>query len=139
MTDNEILKALECCGNDKSGCIGCTFFKVFRSGDRCIPQIAKKALDLINRQKAEVESLQDEVVIKTSMYNDMKSQRDKEHQYCMHYITMIAKAKTEGIKEFWNMLKRKAFGIIDPDSSIKVVDVADGDNLVKEMTEGVQE
>jgi len=51
----------------------------------------------------------------------------------------IENAKSEAIKEFWKMLKRKAFGIIDPDSSIKVVDVADGDNLVKEMEGGTNE
>ena len=54
MTDNEIIKALECCRD--GDCKSCTF-------DECTTGLLDKgiALDLINRQKAEIEKLEAEV------------------------------------------------------------------------------
>ena len=50
MTDNEIIKALEYCYRG-GGCCGCPY-------GRCIEaHITELALDLINRQKAEIERL----------------------------------------------------------------------------------
>lgn len=58
MTDNEIIKALECCG-DESGinhaCSKCPKFK--DNDDFCETALHNQALDLINRQKAEIERL----------------------------------------------------------------------------------
>lgn len=51
MTDNEIIKALECCMN---ACKECPFKKY---GEECAAKLNKCALDLINRQKAEIERL----------------------------------------------------------------------------------
>ena len=55
MTDNDIIKALECCGI-KSDCIGC-YFNTHEAEDICAREIVKKAFDLINRQQAEIERL----------------------------------------------------------------------------------
>lgn len=58
MTDNEIIKALECCKNGQ--CADCpriyTPYEIFR----CKEDLISNALDLINRQQAEVERLRDE-------------------------------------------------------------------------------
>ena len=55
MTDNEIIKALEICGTYKGKCIDCpAFVKVDRSNCK---KVLLGALDLINRQKAEIERL----------------------------------------------------------------------------------
>ena len=52
MTDNEIIKAVECCiGNTKCG--ECPMFRT----PNCMNKVFDYALDLINRQKAEVEKL----------------------------------------------------------------------------------
>lgn len=51
MTDNEIIKALECCS--KGDCDNCP-----NNYGSCCYRLAKKSLDLINRQKAEIEKLQ---------------------------------------------------------------------------------
>jgi hypothetical protein len=52
MTDNEIIKALECCDGTLAGCAECPNYK-----NRFCCTIEKDALDLINRQKAEIEGL----------------------------------------------------------------------------------
>ena len=58
MTDNEIIKALECFAIDKdfdeTHCIGCAFEHQFCTANMS-EDIAIPALDLINRQKAEIE------------------------------------------------------------------------------------
>ena len=60
MTDNEIIKALECCLDvSPSTCKSCPLFNITNSTMVCSKIATKFALDLINRQKAEVENLKD--------------------------------------------------------------------------------
>lgn len=47
MTDNEIIKALECCTNARKGCKQCPLYCM--SSARCITVTMTSALDLINR------------------------------------------------------------------------------------------
>lgn len=57
MTDNEIIKALEYCVNGSAeDCDFCEFH-----GNECRAGIVCEALDLIKRQKAEVESLESRI------------------------------------------------------------------------------
>ena len=58
MTDNEIIKALECCGG--SNCHECPI-------EGCTDDIFGNALDLINRQKAEIEAYK-ECIAKVKNY-----------------------------------------------------------------------
>lgn len=59
MTDNEIIKALECCAI-KNDCKGC-YFDTHEAGDICAREVVKNAFDLINRQQTKIERLHDEV------------------------------------------------------------------------------
>lgn len=56
MTDNDIIKALECCADTTKECEDCPFLQF-----ECIVDtensLVKSALDLINRQQAEIERL----------------------------------------------------------------------------------
>lgn len=54
LTDNEIIKALKCCGRES--CFGCPYRGKCHQGNPMI----KDAIDLINRQKAEIEQWQEE-------------------------------------------------------------------------------
>ncbi len=56
MTDTEIIKALECCSNsnsDEDYCKDCPYNSI----KYCASAISKDALNLINRQKAEIEEI----------------------------------------------------------------------------------
>ena len=55
MTNNEIIKALMCCG-DKN----CKYCPNFSEDIECSEKLIKLSLDLINRQKAEIEQLTEE-------------------------------------------------------------------------------
>ena len=58
MTDAEIVKALECClDTSPLTCKNCPLFNVTNSTMVCSKSATKFSLDLINRQKEEIERL----------------------------------------------------------------------------------
>ena len=100
MTDNEIIKALECCigrvtaarrncGNydDFLYCIECPLH--FTGG--CSDEVKRVALDLINSQKAEIES---EVLL-----------RQQWQEKCNELLEERQHIKAEAVKEFAERLK----------------------------------
>lgn len=110
MTDNEIIKALECCSTDvrENTCPKCAFYKKHR----CSTLMLNAASDLINRQKAEIERLQKNI--------------DGLNIFIKNHIKVI---RLQAIKEFAERLK---CGVPQETGVIRCADV---DNLVKEMTE----
>lgn len=59
MTDEQIIKALECCANSK--CVGCLFNDGFADCIECTTELAKNALFIISRQIGEIEQLKQDV------------------------------------------------------------------------------
>ena len=111
MTDNEIIKALECCAV-MYDCPDCPF--------ECdcgnMGNLSTAAIDLINRQKAEIERL------KKDKYNFQKALNQSED------YRLIAKA--EGAKEVIERLKEEA--TVDDDMTWWIANV-DIDKVLKEM------
>ena len=60
MTDSEIVKALKCCGDDASKCLSCPLYSMKCA--YCVKMLCNNALDLINRQRAEIEKAKSEAV-----------------------------------------------------------------------------
>ena len=108
MTDNEIIKALKCCSD--SNCHECPI-------EGCTDDIFGNALDLINRQKAENDSLKVDLAKCSIRLDNLYKTADE--------------IKSEAIKEFAERLKKRFYLI----AGRCVVDVYHIDNLVKEMTE----
>ena len=130
MTDNEIIKAMQCViGNDVK-CSECTYQKVLPFPS-CRRKCAKNALDLINRQKAEIEKLKQEndFFRKTITENAQRALEVK--------VEEIEKAKSEAIKEFAERLKEKCYEDFQETCEMLSPYVTDDDidDLVKEMTE----
>lgn len=126
MTDNEIVKALECCCIEHD-CSKCPYTK--NKGCSCINDILKDALDLINRQKAEIKKLTSGKCIYLS--------DDETTEYCVegpcpNYKTE-AQIKAEVYKELINLLESRlisktkitAFGY-----EIAIIEIK---NLLKEL------
>ncbi len=88
LTDNEIIKAFECCKENRlDKCLECPAGKVY---EYCSQKIFDDALDLINRQNAEIERL-------TLQNNLMTCER------ALHKIgasDLVLQHRTEAIKEF---------------------------------------
>ena len=158
MTDEQIIKALECCatddGNDCFQCPYCNIF--FESGNGgCINRCHKDALDLINHRKAEIENLKadNEMYQKVNcLIAGQRDSRDKEIeelQTQMEWLTGYNKnlldantalsgeieiCKSEAIKEFAERLKNKIWysDLCNLERTITPEIIT---NLVKEMTE----
>ena len=91
LTDNEIIKALECCGVNRD-CSGCPKEK---ESYGCYFVLCGGALDLINRKKAEIEELQR----KNLSCNEEIKQLNVELQ-AMRGATNSYKVEAERLKEF---------------------------------------
>ena len=109
MTDNEIIKALEYCDNQgiTSECEKCSI----KNGCRSV--LIKNALDLINRQKEEIEELSKFV------------SEERCYEIAREMIPQFVKqARTAAIKEFAEKLKAETKGLLGANFV---------DDLVKEM------
>lgn len=129
MTDNEIIKALECCVNVKD--VKCNECPLIHSEKFCFKVLHETTLDLIDRQKAEIERLEKEIESLNKQYPCVVKMSD----YCLVYTRslddydkLIDEIKSEAIKEFAERLK--------PTGKQKYISYARVERLVKEMTEG---
>jgi septation ring formation regulator EzrA len=115
MTNNEIVKALDCCSK-MHDCRECVFWEMHSA--QCVSELLSNTLDLINSQKAEIERL-------------------KEAYAVYEETTGLKWARAEAIKEFAERLKmlKCHYSVTEYTFDFDVVTVEDIDNLVKEMTE----
>lgn len=149
MTDNDIVKALECCAGDD----GCDVCPMYKPSSECITELQGKALDLINRQKAELQKAKAELKETTEKFNcqqyvyadlsdiikDKNAEIEKlQADYSSMQSTLakmsmgVAEAKAEAIKEFAEKVKatqRELFNNIYSTTAWNAVI----DNLVEEM------
>ena len=141
MTDNDIIKALECCTSDGCTCRECPYedtkhivneeFETMSNGKTydawsCDEWLKIDLLDLINRQKAEIERLTTLAELGNIRANGYRAMRDK-----------AKNAKAEAIKEFAERLKNRFTEKLgDKKESFFSYSVQrEIDKLVKEMTE----
>lgn len=163
MTDAEIIKALECCsrgsGDRQDWCTDCPLRGRIED---CETELPEKALDLINRQKAELDKKDTEIDIlirKKETLNDESSGLKAEIERLQKTIIdlnanlseminnftrmeslykikckVLEVAKAEAIKEFAERVKQEIRKyIFIPELEFQCDEV---DNLVKEMMDG---
>lgn len=148
MTDEQIIKALECCATDDGdNCSQCPYGNiVYKSGNGgCVNRCRKDALDLINCQKIENEELQERI-------SYLEESIDCSRKEYNNLLQKSQQAKSEAIKEFAERLKEKLANLsvrtkthgrkttpnyVDDITNQILHDVVpqDIDKLVKEMTE----
>ena len=122
MTDNEIIKALECCANN-GDCKECAINPHKGNYGYCTSLAIKQALDLINRQKAEIERKEKELVAfskwnkdyEAEIYELRKSLLSKENleesfsksvkQFDKKLAKTVKLERAEAVKEFAERLK----------------------------------
>lgn len=119
MTDNEIIKALECHASHTDECDNCPNIEIISSG--CSEIMAENALALINRQKAEIERLKNHFMY-AETHNSRIFEIGAEH-------AIVQAIKPQIIREFVERLKERRIG--------KFVFITTDrlDGLIKEMTE----
>ena len=121
MTDNEIIKALECCEAGvqcDAECPAADYVDFICNLQR------RDIISLINRQKAEIESLQQK-------YELSEAEREANVK---GFTENLETVRAEAIKEFAERLKSTMFNedflLCEPCDMANIID-----NLVKEMTE----
>lgn len=130
MSDEDIIKALECCKEAKlnQDCLDleCPFATEYGCNID-VEELRNAALDLINRQKAEIDRLQ----------RDIASQKDLIESMYIGQKGLVDYAKSNAIKEFVERLKSKMIITHKSKEGYCVYEFDDEliDNLVKEMTE----
>lgn len=114
MTDNEIIKALECVCGKSVYCRSCPYSPRFPFA-KCKEQCAKDALDLINRQKAEIERYKKYYeTMETEIYSFRKDQADVKflkNKIRAEAIKEFAEAYKEQIKDYTGMFTDDGFYI----------------------------
>lgn len=125
-TDEQIIKALECCVKTEfiSDCAKCKMFAF-----DCKDIFIENALDLINRQKAEIEELKTEIERKKNQNTLLLKKKCKDINTARKII------KSEAIKDFAERLKKHSFVDTLSLDGKETVYVDDIDRLVKEIQE----
>ena len=140
MTDNEIIKALECCKNDD--CDNCP-----NDFGNCYANLSGYSLELINRQQEEIDRLRKEVNLVSIQFQDLQERyeevqteieqwKEEANKYQKLWCTSvddIETAKSEAYKEFAERLKDGAQMADCFDSYNMVVGTRFINDLLKEM------
>ena len=121
MTDKEIVKALEYCCEDTSICPEeCSYYKCKGDYITCFEKMQKDALDLINRQQAEIESWK-------RLYENTCAELNE-------LLSLEREIKEQAIKEFAEKLKADVQVWIDVSGEYVLYEVLkDIDNFAKEL------
>ena len=129
LTDEEIIKALECCisTTTEEACAGCPFNKQ-KLCDKDQWALERYALDLINRQKAEIEKMKE--CPKCVYEYDGEVTEYCVQGPCPNFKT-VEQIKTEAYKEFAARLK--SYLLLNEKGSISVISFENINDLLKEM------
>ena len=138
MTDNEIIKALECCKKDD--CDNCP-----NDFGNCYANLSGYSLELINRQQEEIDRLRKEVNLVSIQFQDLqeryeeaqteieqwKEDANKYQKLCFIAVDDTEAAKSEIYKEFAEHLKERWFNNHYDSPDVDFDEFVD--NLLKEM------
>ena len=130
LTDNETIKALECCTNSfYNGFAKCEECPKFTEMSGCTIKLMCNALDLINRKNAKIERLQKEGKEAVSCFTRMES---------LYKIKCkeLEIAKAEAVKELIESLEDERYILPYAGQDRVVVFEDDINKIAKEMTEG---
>ena len=121
-TDEEIIKAFECCSADRGDCDKCALQKECKNTP-FYTAAAKVALDLINRQKAEIEKLSIELKAMRNAANSYKAECEKlREKFTLDFEKMESEydrqIKAEAYKEFAERIKEEIENAYNNNSNV---------------------
>ena len=134
MTDEQIIKALECCLKAEHCVEDCPLYNSIS----CYDALARGVLGLINRQKAEIEQKDVQIGKLCDKLTSYKAEAERSNRDMLLISLELKSAKDEAVKEFADRLKKEFkpeinYGVV-ANCAIKLFRNTI-DYLVKEMTE----
>ena len=143
LTDSEIIKALECCCSKEIQFRNCPLPQNVKDGLDCGTVIAKECLDLINRQKAEIEDKERVIQFYAGVVENKNADIERLQKHIQEGIELakqipetVATVKAEAVKEFAERLKGQFRDCSRCEIGSHTYYMVGGlllDNLVKEM------
>lgn len=128
-TDEEVIKALEYHSDPAKTCVSECAYGYQRY---CGSKMAKDALDLINRQKAEISALTSAVDNSTQEFLKLHDKYQEQKAEVAFWMDAAANAKKEAVKEFAERLKKE----LTTGAAVMRISTLDIINdLVQELTE----
>lgn len=131
MTDNEIIKALECCSNE--GLLNCHYCPYDKHCDMGSVQMQVDILNLIKRQKAEIEEMEAEI---DKQYEQAKADilgNMADGGASCHWC--IEQHRLNAFKEFASELKQMSCGYSfesdESNQTYQMIDIEDIDDLLE--------
>lgn len=133
MTDEQVIKAIECC-TKKYGCHDCPLV----NDELCMITINKEALSLIKWQQVEIEDLIKQRDEQLRINRQVVRRNGKHVDERNRLRAKLATAKSEAYKDFAEMLKKYKYVSSDWSHGEHhyVVEEDDIDNLLWVLTEG---
>lgn len=159
MTDEQIIKALECCSSRKNCEENCPYFELKENFFECVRVSTSDAIECIRRQQAEIDRLKANSkatestltkALKAIAYHETIDSYDGTENgdvvgtvcHDAYYVILglksrVKEARTEAIKEFVNKLKTwhsyAKYDVAGHQQKQIVISEVSLDNLVKEM------
>ena len=127
ITDSEIIKALECYMD--CDCKNCP---CQTEDSHCLDLDEGLILDLINRQKAEIERLEKRLDMSRKELSRRRERNIQNSELNLKLLSELKIVKSEAIREFAERLKVKAAWDARDNTVVHLYDI---DSIVKEMTE----
>lgn len=152
MTDEQVVKAFECCKKIEEGCsheycFECPMFE--EDVDECTASLFGKVLDLIKRQQAEIEDLIERLkeyksfpcFTKDTQFVSVSRKADGQFTADKMIQVEVDKIRAEAYKEFAEKLLESKYESSDWSHGEHpyVVEESDIENLLYELTEGSNE
>lgn len=121
-TDEEVIRALECCSSAE--CEKCKYVPqgdCYQGSLACNDDLMRSALDLINRQKAEIANLINAVDNSTKEFLKLHDEYQEQKAEVAYWMDTAANAKKEAINEFAERLK-KYYGNLNSNTAAVLVE-----------------
>ena len=114
MTDEQIIKALECCFTNDFGKTNCNKCVFYTATAKCMDDMQNAVIALFNRQKEKIKEFDGKIVIQQGMIDYQKAEIERMEKELTEYKLRLKMSectvdeiKSEAIKDFAKRLKSK--------------------------------
>ncbi len=94
MTDNEIIKAFECCeanGGQSPQCDNCPYHYIEEKNDPCYIEVRREILKILNNERAQIKSLEAKIVIQKGLIDHQQAEIERLKTFKSYFDELYGK------------------------------------------------